>query len=135
MIIIPKYAKNVLLPCRDPKKNKFVNVKLVYEEPDPDMRNILIALNVAESEFVQMSRVSGDNHKLTVSGLVDGIENVDYLDFQAIAALQEAINLVREAKDNGQAIEEVIAQRGLFEESTKEAESLALFIVSNNRSA
>ncbi|WP_168174369.1 hypothetical protein [Tatumella sp. OPLPL6] len=110
-------------------------VKLVSEEPDPDMRNILTALNVAASDFAQMSRVSGDNHKSTVSGLVDGIENVDDLDQQAIAALQEAINLVREAKDNGQAIEEVIAQRGLFEESTKEAESLALFIVSNNRSA
>ncbi len=36
------------------------------------------------------------------------------LDTQAIAALEEAINLVREAKDNGQAVEEVIAQRGVI---------------------
>ena len=110
-------------------------VKLVSEEPDPDMRNILTALNVAASDFAQMSVVSGDNHKDTVSELVGGIEEASELDKQAIAALQDAINLVREAKDNGQAIEEVIAQRGLFAESSKEAEALAMFIVANNRSA
>ncbi|WP_327062146.1 hypothetical protein [Leclercia adecarboxylata] len=110
-------------------------VKLVAEEPDPDMRNILTALNTAASDFAQMQMLSGDVHKQAVSGLVSGIEEVGGLDKQAIAALQEAINLVRQAKDSGQALEEVIAQQGLFEETSKEAEALALFIVSNNRSA
>lgn len=82
-----------------------------------------------------MSVNSGDTHKETMSGLVDGIEDVDGLDKQAIAALQDAINMVRDAKDSGQAIEEVIAQQGLFQETSKEAEALAMFIVSNNRSA
>ena len=109
-------------------------VKLVAEEPDPDMRNILTALNTAASDFAQMQMLSGDVHKQAVNGLVGGIEEVGGLDKQAIAALQEAINLVRQAKDSGQAIEEVIAQQGLFEETSKEAEALALFIVSNNRS-
>lgn len=59
-----------------------------------------------------MQSLSGDAHHDAVTGLVDGIEQVNGLDTQAIAALQEAINLVREAKDNGQAVEEVIAQRG-----------------------
>lgn len=110
-------------------------VKLVAEEPDPDMRNILTALNTAASDFAQMQMLSGDVHKQAVSGLVGGIEEVGGLDKQAIAALQEAINLVRQAKDSGQALEEVIAQQGLFEETSKEAEALALFIVANNRSA
>lgn len=110
-------------------------VKLVAEEPDPDMRNILTALNTAASDFAQMQMLSGDVHKQAVNGLVGGIEEVGGLDTQAIAALQEAINLVRQAKDSGQAIEEAIAQQGLFEETSKEAEALALFIVSNNRSA
>ncbi|HBT4785577.1 TPA: hypothetical protein MB364_000880 [Klebsiella variicola subsp. variicola] len=110
-------------------------VRLVAEEPDPEMRNILTALNTAASDFAQMQSLSGDAHHDAVSGLVDGIEGVEGLDKQAIAALQEAINLVREAKDNGQAVEEVIAQRGLFGDSTPEAEALALFIVANNRSA
>lgn len=110
-------------------------VRLIAEEPDPEMRNILTALNTAASDFAQMQSLSGDIHHDTVTGLVDGIESIDGLDKQAIAALQEAINLVREAKDNGQALEEVIAQRGLFGDSTPEAEALALFIVTNNRSA
>lgn len=110
-------------------------VRLVAEEPDPEMRNILTALNTAASDFAQMQSLSGDAHHDAVTGLVDGIDSVDGLDKQAIAALQEAINLVREAKDNGQAVEEVIAQCGLFGDSTPEAEALALFIVANNRSA
>ena len=110
-------------------------VKLVAEEPDPEMRNILIALNTAASDFAQMQMLSGDVHKQAVDGLVSGVEEVSGLDKQAIAALQDAINLVRQAKDSGQAIEEAIAQQGLFEETSKEAEALALFIVANNRSA
>lgn len=110
-------------------------VKLVSEEPDPEMRNILTALNTAASEFAQMQSLSGDVHRQAVHGLVDGVQAVDGLDQKAIAALQEAINLVRQAKDTGQAIEEAIAQQGLFEETSKEAQALALFIVSNNRSA
>lgn len=110
-------------------------VRLIAEEPDPEMRNILTALNTAASDFAQMQSLSGDIHHNAVTGLVDGIETIDGLDKQAIAALQEAIKLVREAKDNGQALEEVIAQRGLFGDSTPETEALALFIVTNNRSA
>jgi len=110
-------------------------VKLVSEEPDPEMRNILTALNTAASEFAQMQMLSGDVHRQAVTGLVDGVQSVDGLDQQAIVALQDAIKLVRQAKDSGQAIHEVLAQQGLFEESSKEAEALALFIVANNRSA
>lgn len=98
-------------------------VKMVAEEPDPEMRNILTALNTAASDFAQMQMLSGDVHKEAVNGLLGGIEEVDGLDKQAIAALQEAINLVRRAKDSGQAIEEVIAQQGLFEDTSKEAEA------------
>ncbi|MEG2040014.1 MAG: hypothetical protein RR068_02755, partial [Hafnia sp.] len=34
-------------------------VKMVAEEPDPDMRNILTALNTAASDFAQMQMLSG----------------------------------------------------------------------------
>jgi hypothetical protein len=110
-------------------------VRLVAEEPDPEMRNILTALNTAASDFAQMQTLSGDVHHETVTELVDSIESIDGLDKQAIIALQDAVNLVRTAKDNGQAVEEVIAQRGLFGDSSPEAEALAMFIISNNRSA
>ncbi|HBM2815716.1 TPA: hypothetical protein LU109_003628 [Enterobacter hormaechei subsp. xiangfangensis] len=110
-------------------------VKLVSEEPDPELRNVLTALNVAAPAFVEMQYLSGEAHKSTVDELVDGITQADSLDQQAMDSLIEAINLVRRAKESGQHIQEVIAQQGLFEESTPEAKALALFIVSNNRSA
>nr|WP_225312282.1 hypothetical protein [Salmonella sp.] len=65
------------------------------------MRNILIKYG-SQRFCSQMQSLSGDVHHDTVTGLVDGIEQLNGLDKQAIAALQEAINLVREAKDNGQ---------------------------------
>lgn len=110
-------------------------VKLVAEEPDPELRNVLTALNVAAPDFVEMQYLSGEAHKGAVGELIEGIEASDSLDEQAMKSLIEAIGLVRQAKDSGQHIEEVIAQQGMFSDNTPEGEALALFIVSNNRSA
>lgn len=46
-----------------------------------------------------------------------------------------ATELVREAKDTGQDIDELLAQAGLFGDNDLEAEALARFIATNNRSA
>ena len=46
-----------------------------------------------------------------------------------------ATELVREAKDTGQDIDELLAQAGLFGDNALEAEALARFIATNNRSA
>jgi hypothetical protein len=110
-------------------------VKLIAEEPDPELRNVLTALNVAAPDFVEMQYLSGEAHKGAVSELVEGIEASNSLDAQAMKSLIEAIGLVREAKDSGQHIQEVIAQQGMFSDNTPEGEALALFIVANNRSA
>lgn len=110
-------------------------VKMVSEEPDPDMRNVLTALNTAANDFAQMQILSGDVHKDTVSSLVDGTEDVASLDKKALGALKEAVDLVRQAKESGQHISDVIAQMGMFENASDEAKALALFIVQNNRSA
>lgn len=110
-------------------------VKLVAEEPDPELRNVLTALNVAAPDFVEMQYLSGEAHKGAVGELVEGIEASESLDEQAMKSLIEAIGLVRQAKESGQHIEEVIAQQGMFSDNTPEGEALALFIVSNNRSA
>lgn len=110
-------------------------VKMVSEEPDPDMRNILTALNTAAADFASMQVLSAEVHRDTVHSLVDGIEEVKSLDKAVTEALQDAISLVRQAKDSGQALKEVISQKGIFENSSPEAEMLALFIAENNRSA
>lgn len=110
-------------------------VKMISEEPDPDMRNVLTALNTAANSFAQMQVLSGDIHKETVSTLVDGTEDVAGLDKKALGALKDAVDLVRKAKESGQHIQDVIAQVGMFENANDEAKALALFIVQNNRSA
>lgn len=110
-------------------------VKLVSEEPDPDMRNVLTALNAAASDFAQMVMLSGDVHRDTVGSLVDGAGEATALNETALSALKDAIDLVRQSKETGQHIQDVIAQVGMFEEATDEAKALAIFIVGNNRSA
>ncbi|EPK7688535.1 hypothetical protein K7Y63_004147 [Serratia marcescens] len=110
-------------------------VKMVSEEPDPEMRNVLTALNSAASDFAQMVMLSGDVHRETVGSLVESAGEVYSLDKTALGALKDAIDLVRRSKESGQHINDVIAQVGMFEEATGEAKALALFIVENNRSA
>lgn len=110
-------------------------VRMVAEEPDPDMRNVLTALNAAANDFVQMQALSGEAHKQAVTTIVDGIETADSLDKKALAALKDAVDLVRQSKELGQHITDVIAQGDMFSETAPEVKALALFIVANNRSA
>lgn len=89
-------------------------VRMVAEEPDPDMRNVLTALNAAANDFVQMQALSGEAHKQAVTTIVDGIERADSLDKKALAALKDAVDLVRQSKESGQHITDVIAQGDMF---------------------
>lgn len=57
------------------------------------------------------------------------------LDKKALAALKDAVDLVRQSKESGQHITDVIAQGDMFSETAPEVKALALFIVANNRSA
>ncbi|WP_259344117.1 hypothetical protein [Vibrio harveyi] len=113
-------------------------VKLVAEEPDPEIRNVLNALNGAAAQFVEMQYLSGEAHKQTTSLLGDAVDIVDNepnLAESALDSLVRATELVREAKDTGQDIDELLAQSGLFGDNDPEAEALARFIATNNRSA
>lgn len=113
-------------------------VKLVAEEPDPEIRNVLNALNGAAAQFVEMQYLSGEAHKQTTNLLGDAVDIVDNepnLAESALDSLVRATELVREAKDTGQDIDELLAQAGLFGDNDPEAEALARFIATNNRSA
>lgn len=111
-------------------------VKLVAEEPDPDIRNILNALNSSAAQFVEMQYLDGVVHKSVSDSIVDGIQsNTSTLADKALNSLVGATELVRQAKESGQDINELIAQSGLFGDNDPEVEALARFISSNNRSA
>ncbi|EJL6751000.1 hypothetical protein NMS21_003743 [Vibrio alginolyticus] len=113
-------------------------VKLVAEEADPEIRNILSALNGAASAFVEMQYLSGEVHKNTSETLAEAVEiNASQPDLakSALDSLVQATELVRQAKESGQHIDELLAQSGLFGDNDPEAEALARFIAANNRSA
>lgn len=52
-------------------------VKLVSEEPDPEIRNILNALNSAASSFVEMQYLNGEAHKQATSNLANAIDTIE----------------------------------------------------------
>lgn len=113
-------------------------VKLVAEEPDPEIRNVLNALNGAAAKFVEMQYLSGEAHRQTVNLLGDAVEIVENepsLADSALDSLVRATELVRASKESGQDIDELLAQTGLFGDNDPEAEALARFIATNNRSA
>ncbi len=113
-------------------------VKLVAEEPDPEIRNILNALNSSASQFVEMQYLSGQAHKQATGLIADAVDiqsNEPSLAENALNALVKATELVRQAKDSGQNIDELLAQSGLFGDNDPEAEALARFIAANNRSS
>lgn len=112
--------------------------KLVAEEADPEIRNVLNALNGAAAQFVEMQYLSGEAHKQATSLLSDAVEiatDEPNLAESALESLVKATELVRQAKDTGQNINELLAQAGLFGDNDPEAEALARFISNNNRSA
>lgn len=113
-------------------------VKMVAEEPDPDIRNILNALNSSASEFIEMQYLDGVVHKNVSNGIADGVESLSKdasIADKALSSLVGATELVRKAKESGQDINELIAQSGLFGDNDPEVEALARFISANNRSS
>lgn len=110
-------------------------LRLAVEEPDPEIRNILTALNVAAPSFVQMSYLSGEAHKQTADAMGDATVINKNLDDTALSALVDATTAVREAKAAGQDVREFLSQQSLFGETSPETATLARFIADNNRSA
>lgn len=119
-------------------------VRLMAEEPDPDIRNILTALNTAAGSFVETQYLSGEVHKQQSSMIADGVEELNNLSrnersdlaSETLNALVTATEIVRKAKDSGQDITELLSQGDLYNGGPVDSsESLAKFIAANNRSA
>lgn len=108
---------------------------LAVEEPDPEIRNILTALNTAAPEFIQMRYLSGEAHKQATDAMASGAMLTKTLDEQALNALVDATAVVRDAKAAGQDIDEYLSQKGLFGDVDPHAAALAKFIAMNNRSS
>jgi N12 class adenine-specific DNA methylase len=91
---------------------------LFAEEADPEIRNVIAALSRAAPEFAR------------ARGLSDTLGP-----YNVIPAIVEAADILREARRNNQAVEEAVAQQGLFGAQDPNAQAIALFMDQNKRSA
>lgn len=118
-------------------------VALVAEETDPEIRNILSAMNYAAADFVEMQALSAEVHHGVVDGLSDGAERYKSapdgdrpnIAQEALQALVSATELIRQAKANNQSVKDLLSQSSLFGDNDPAAEALAAFVAANNRSS
>ncbi|WP_156915980.1 hypothetical protein [Desulfatirhabdium butyrativorans] len=91
---------------------------LMAEDANPDIRNILKALTMSAPAFARVKAMAGD-------------EQID-----AINHIVGAVDLIRRAKREGENVETILNQLGLFgEEIPEETALVTRFLVKNARSA
>nr|AKN37058.1 Phage protein [Vibrio cyclitrophicus]AKN38233.1 hypothetical protein [Vibrio splendidus] len=123
-------------------KNKSL-VELAIEADDPEITNIINALGASAPAFAEMSAINGELHKQLSDGISDSLDAFSYtakdersnLAEQAMSALVRATELVRESKQKGVPLDELLSQNDMFSEGDPASEALAMFIQANNRSA
>ena len=92
-------------------------LSLFAEEADPEIRNVIAALNRAAPEFAR------------ARGLSDTLGP-----YNVIPAIVEAADIIRQARQVNQAVEEAVAQQALFGAQDPNAQAIALFMEQNKRS-
>jgi len=91
---------------------------LMSEEADPKIKNILGAMTIAAGEFSRAKAIDKDLMGIDIPRHVI-----------------EAAKLIKKSREDNQAIEEVLAQGGLFEDISEDTKQITLFIDKNIRSA
>lgn len=93
-------------------------LNLVAEEADPDVKNVLNALNQAAPAFARARGVKKDLGKLDI-----------------VSDIVEAIDVIRKAKADGTSVQQAVSQTGLFGNTDPVVNKLAEFIEANTRSS
>ena len=99
----------------------------------PEVANVIEALNVAAPEFILARNADEEMTKTASSQIVDSVEAA--MNQQAIEAIIQATNLVRQSRADGTSVEDAVNQMGLFGDISPATAAMALFINKNNRSA
>ena len=108
-------------------------LELTADTAKPEIANIVKALNHAAPEFIQAAAMDPDATSAATGKLTDAVEKS--LNQKAVDALLGASNVIRQAKDAGQSVEEFVQQSGLFGDIDPDVAAMAVFIAKNNRSA
>ncbi|MCZ0926437.1 hypothetical protein L0636_00860 [Halomonas janggokensis] len=107
-------------------------LELTADASKPEVANVISALNVSAPEFIRAQAADQAGTDALTSQIVDSVETS--LNDQAVQAIIEATNLVRQAKADGSSVEEAISQLGLFGDIPPATAAMAMFINQNNRS-
>jgi len=109
-------------------------LELMVDDANPDVKNIISALNGAAGNFIQARDSSSQAHKALTSTVTDGIKVS--MDKQAVNLLLDASNAILEAKNKGLSIGDYLRQNNIFgdDETPADVAEMALFISENNRS-
>jgi hypothetical protein len=108
-------------------------LELTADVAKPEIANIVKALNHAAPEFIQAAAMDPEAAGAATGKLTDAVEKS--LNQRAVDALLGASNVIRQAKDAGQSVEEFVGQAGLFGDIDPDVAAMAVFIAKNNRSA
>ncbi|MCO7216893.1 hypothetical protein [Halomonas sp. OfavH-34-E] len=108
-------------------------LEMTADASKPEVANVINALNVAAPEFIRAQAADQAGTDALTHQLVDSVSTS--LNDEAVQAIVEATNLVRQAKADGASVEELVSQRGLFGDIPPATAAMALFINQNNRSS
>lgn len=108
-------------------------LELSADVTKPEVANVIEALNVAAPEFILARNADEDAAKTATNQIVDSVEAA--MNQQAIEAIIQATNLVRQSRADGTSVEDAVNQMGLFGDISPATAAMALFINKNNRSA
>lgn len=108
-------------------------LELSADVTKPEVANVIEALNVAAPEFILARNADEDAAKTATNQIVDSVETA--MNQQAIEAIIQATNLVRQSRADGTSVEDAVNQMGLFGDISPATAAMALFINKNNRSA
>lgn len=108
-------------------------LEMMADQTKPELQNMLNALGVASTKFIEAQAYSRGNVQDVSSSIVDGIEQT--LDQKVANAIIEAANTILSAKSSNQDITEYVKQQGLFGDLGEGVPELAVFLSQNGRSA
>jgi hypothetical protein len=108
-------------------------LELTADSSKPEIANIVSALNMAAPDFMRAK-------ELDMAGAEDAGEKVTdslelSLDQEAVSAIINATNVLRQAKESGLGIDEYLRQGDMFGDIDPSVAAMAVFISKNNRSA
>jgi hypothetical protein len=107
-------------------------LELMADAEKPEIANIIKSLNQAAQPFITARNISEHATHATTQKIGDAIDVS--LDQQAVDAIVKATEMLKQAKDTGMPIEELIKQSDLFGDVDPVVAQMALFIKDNNRS-